>query len=137
MSKVAFHIPLLRLKVPLASLLAKRIAVFVMGLSALMASVAVAQQQFLKGFETMPLMEGLTQTEQDLVYFDSPEGSIVQTEANGKVKPATVARFYSTLLPQLGWQRSGNKWQRGEATLELKLRGEGEVTTVIFRRIGK
>jgi len=103
----------------------------------MLAAVPATAQQFLNGFAAMPLMEGLTQTDEDLVYFDSPQGGIVQTEASGKVSPARVGKFYSTLLPQLGWRKSGRSWQREDSVLEIKILTEKDTTTVTFKLINK
>ena len=64
---------------------------------------AHAADNFVFGFEDLPLMDGLTQVAQDSVLFDTPQGRIVQASAVGAVSQTAVTEFYNQTLPQLGW----------------------------------
>ena len=66
---------------------------------------ADADQAFVSGIEDLPLMRGLTETEEGSLVFESAGGRFVEVYAIGNVVPAAVAGFYAESLPQLGWQQ--------------------------------
>lgn len=95
---------------------------------ALLAVLAVAgsarAESFLDGFEDLPLMPGLRQSEHGTTLFDTPYGRIVEAYATGPTTPAQVITFYAETLPQLGWTR----------TAEAAFQREGEVLYIEFPR---
>ena len=82
---------------------------------------AHAADNFVFGFEDLPLMDGLTQVAQDSVLFDTPQGRIVQATAVGPIDKDSVLTFYRTTLPQLGWIMAGDaEFQREGEILKLE-----------------
>lgn len=78
--------------------------------------------RFVAGLEDLPLMPGLQAMDDAGVWFDTPQGRIVQAYATGPVTGAGVAAFYAETLPQLGWQRSQDgTWSRDGETLRLEI----------------
>ena len=74
----------------------------------LLASLAAAPASattFLKAIEDVPLVEGLTEAAEPVV-FESDFGRVVKTSATGQVGAEAVEIFYSQTLPALGWKRS-------------------------------
>ncbi len=63
------------------------------------------------------LMAGLTESADESMLFDKPEGRIVTAIAYGPVTRPDVLDFYHSLLPQLGWSRHsfGHYARDGEA----------------------
>lgn len=58
------------------------------------------------GFEDLPLMDGLKQSEEAPVSFDSPGGRIIEAYAQSdRIEKQEVMDFYDKTLPQLGWSR--------------------------------
>ncbi len=58
------------------------------------------------GFEDLPLMDGLKQSEDLPVSFDSPGGRIIEAYAQSdRIEKQKVMDFYDKTLPQLGWSR--------------------------------
>lgn len=51
----------------------------------------------------IPLMDGLTENQDEAVLFDSPEGSIIAAQASGAVNPKAAFDYYRVVLPSLGW----------------------------------
>jgi len=94
----------------------KRTNIFVAFLAVLMVALAgvgvsvgasdgarADEQVFVSGFDDLPLMPGLTMTEEGSVEFDSPQGRLVEAHTQGAVKAEAVQSFYSKVLPELGW----------------------------------
>ncbi len=64
----------------------------------------------MSGFEDLPLMDGLKQSEDAALSFDSPGGRIVEAYAQSeKIEKQKVMEFYDKTLPQLGWSRLKKK----------------------------
>ena len=60
----------------------------------------------MSGFEDLPLMDGLKQTDEEAVSFDSPSGRIIEAYAqSSKTGKKEITDFYNQTLPQLGWRR--------------------------------
>ncbi|MBQ8347702.1 MAG: hypothetical protein IJY17_08915 [Alphaproteobacteria bacterium] len=71
---------------------------------------AAAESVFMSGFEDLPLMDGLKQSEDAALSFDSPGGRIVEAYAQSeKIEKQKVMEFYDKTLPQLGWSRLKKK----------------------------
>lgn len=60
---------------------------------------------YIAGFESLPLMPGLTEKKSERVNFDTPVGRIVEATTVGRVRKEEVEKFYTKTLPQLGWQK--------------------------------
>lgn len=67
-------------------------------------AMALAADGYLEKVEDMPLMEGLSETG-DVIVFDKPTGRIVRAVTRGDVAPDEVQAFYVKALPGLGWTR--------------------------------
>lgn len=82
---------------------------------------------FMSGFEDLPLMEGLKQSEDTAVSFDTPAGRIIEAYAqSNKIKKQEIADFYNKTLPQLGWKRMPKK----DKASGISYAREGEVLTI-------
>ncbi len=87
-----------------------------------------AQDQHLPKFFTMlqdiPLMSGLTELEDQALYFDKPEGRIIESSALMQgVTKEQVLYFYQINLPQFGWGRvSENQFFRNGEFLEINFK---------------
>lgn len=94
---------------------------------------AQAADNFVFGFEDLPLMDGLTQVAQDSVLFDTPQGRIVQASAVGNATEASVIAFYDSTLPQLGWtQIAAATYQREGEVLRLEFSTMNQQLVVAF-----
>ncbi len=81
---------------------------------------------FVAGFEDIPLMEGLKQTESDDIVFGNEETSYreAQLVAVRKKSFKDIQDFYLKTLPQLGWniqshEASSLKFSRENEILEI------------------
>ncbi len=100
----------------------------------LLSSAAGWSQDFIEGFEDIPVMPGMAVDADTAIAFDTPAGRIVEAYAAGNVSAAAVQRFYEETLPQLGWVRVGVlDFQREGEALALELIEKGETITVRFR----
>ncbi len=98
-----------------------------------MASSIVRADDFLAGFEDVPVMPGIEVIGDAGVAFDTPAGRIVEAYASGNVTREAVRKFYQTALPQLGWTRTGALiFSRDGEKLTLELLGTGDAVTVRF-----
>lgn len=62
-------------------------------------------QEFIEGFEDIPIMDGLEQLPNDNISFGNEESRLVEAYLNGKKTPfSAVVSFYAETLPQLGWK---------------------------------
>lgn len=61
---------------------------------------------FLSAMDDMPLAAGVEEIQHGAIVFDKPEGRIVQVTAlrSATATPATIRRFYTETLPNLGWR---------------------------------
>ena len=86
-------------------------------------------EQFLAGFEDVPLMPGIEPVANAGVAFDSPGGRIVEAYATGAVTTKAVESYYQAALPQLGWTRTGSlEFSRAGERLTIELQGQSPVT---------
>jgi len=77
---------------------------------------------YVAGFESLPLMSGLTELKNERVNFDTPAGRIVEAKTQGKVKVQSVETFYANTLPQLGWQKVGARtFERDGERLSIEI----------------
>ena len=93
------------------------------------AADAGAVQDFVPGFEDLPLMPGLSGDPKGGVGMDTPSGRIVEAEAAGEVTARAVRAFYNATLPQLGWTRAGrDAWLREGERLTIDIDGDRSVS---------
>ncbi len=93
---------------------------------------AAQQRRYVAGLEDVPLAPGLASPDVP-TSFDSPQGRIVITYAQGSADRASVLAFYSASLPQLGWRREEETLFRREGeSLRLEFGPPGRVLTVRF-----
>lgn len=94
-------------------------------LTVLAAAGAGQAESFLDGFEDLPLMPALRQSEDATTLFDTPYGRIVEAYATGAgTTRQQVLDFYVATLPQLGWQQ----------VAQTEFRREGESLRIEFPR---
>ncbi len=78
-----------------------------------------ADQTFLKEVDDLPLAPGLVEQPGGTL-FDSPQGRIVEANAQGQLMEVEVRQFYDESLPQLGWtQVSSGVYRRDKEVLRL------------------
>ncbi len=78
--------------------------------------------RFVAGLEDLPLMPGLDAMRGAGVWFDSPQGRIVEAYATGPVSRGAIEAFYAETLPQLGWQEAeSGTWLRDGEALKLEI----------------
>ena len=100
-------------------------------------SVAPAHAtDFLKAIEDVPLAKGLTEMPEPVV-FESDQGRVVRTSAEGNVDGAQVSSFYTASLPALGWKPvaspSGLAFERENERLTIGVREPASVKQVQVR----
>jgi len=86
---------------------------------------------FIKGFEDVPLMDGLKQESNHNFSFGNEESGYTETLLSAKTKNLKFSRvkfFYKDVLPKLGWSlakesNAGLKFSREEDILEISQRG--------------
>lgn len=82
--------------------------------------MAQDEQAFLSILPDVPLIEGLSEIENESLAFDKPEGRIVMIEAQGNVQTNTILGFYEQVLPELGWtQEAYDTYTRGDEVLKI------------------
>ncbi|MBH89978.1 MAG: hypothetical protein CMF71_07125 [Magnetovibrio sp.] len=81
---------------------------------------STAQGSFSRAIDDLPLMDGLQESVDEIVVFDSSTGRIVEVLSTGKVTRQQVMQFYSETLPQLGWQEiSAGYYSRENEILKI------------------
>lgn len=85
---------------------------------------------FVAGVEDLPLMPGLTELSGSGYAFDSSTGRIVEAYAAGDVSQQQVLDFYSSTLPQLGWEAAtSHSYRRQGERLAIEfVKGSGPLT---------
>ncbi len=72
--------------------------------AALVSAAPAFATEFLTAIEDVPLAAGLTE-QADPVIFESEQGRVVRTAAEGNVRTSDISAFYVASLPQLGWKQ--------------------------------
>jgi hypothetical protein len=91
-------------------------------------------QEFLAGFEDVPVMSGLQIIDDAGIEFDAPSGRIVEAYAAGKLSREAVLAFYKATLQQLGWREFDSaSFEREGEILRLGFDDSGGELTVHFR----
>jgi hypothetical protein len=92
--------------------------------AALIAAPAHAAD-FLKAIDDVPLIAGLTELAEPLV-FESDQGRVVRTSAEGRLGRVEISTFYLAALPALGWRRldgaDGLAFERENERLNIEVR---------------
>ena len=92
---------------------------------AVLAAAPAHATDFLKAIEDVPLVKGLTETPEPIV-FESDQGRVVRTSAEGNVDGAQISSFYTASLPALGWKpvasASGLAFERENERLTIGVR---------------
>lgn len=96
----------------------------------------VAQDaRYVIGTDDVPLMEGLTMTDDDSLAFDTLEGRLVQAVAfSDTLSERQIVYFYDQTLPALGWTGGKKKYARDGEKLQIDVLSE-KPTTVQFKLI--
>ena len=93
-------------------------------------STPSAAQGFFTTVTDLPLMGGMVELTDEALFYDKPEGRIVEVTAHGEVKRADVVGFYTTTLPQLGWQPQGDQYERDGERLSITYQQTGGVLRI-------
>lgn len=106
---------------------------------ALVAVVAAAPahaSDFLKAIDDVPLVRGMTETGEPIV-FESDQGRVVQTAAEGQVVATEISSFYIASLPALGWKRieaaETLSFERENERLNISIREPASSRPVVAR----
>jgi hypothetical protein len=93
-------------------------------------SAASDSSGFVAGIEDLPLMPGLTELSGSGYAFGSSNGRIVEAYAAGDVSEQQVLDFYSSTLPQLGWEPATNRsyHRQGERLAIEFVKGDAPLT---------
>ena len=96
--------------------------------------IPVAQPQFTKVIDDLPLMDGLNLVPDNDVLFVVPKaGRIAETDATGVVDVDAVYNYYRKALPHLGWKAiNGRSYVRENDILHIDAHADGKLTTVKF-----
>ena len=103
---------------------------------ALLAALAVpaVAQDFVPGFEDLPLMGGLTPVAGPGHIFDTPSGRLIESHAHGTHTRVQVEAFYDESLTPLGWRPVGKgRYRREKEMLLINTSGQDGDLTVVFR----
>lgn len=98
--------------------------------------------EFLRAIDDVPLVSGLTETA-DPVVFESDQGRVVRTAAEGNVGASEISSFYIASLPALGWKRVDDpnrlSFERENEELNIAIRepASARPVTVSFELIVK
>lgn len=85
---------------------------------------------FVSGFEDLPLPSGLVQLEDGAVSFDSPAGRIVEAYAESPTLTVDkIRKYYADTLVQLGWKQ--DKSAKKDA---LAFTRDGETLRISFEK---
>lgn len=97
----------------------------VMLMGAACASVPANASGFLVAIDDVPLMAGLVEQPEPVI-FESENGRVVRTSAEGQADGARISAFYEASLPQLGWTRTADTqalaYERENETLRIAIR---------------
>lgn len=81
--------------------------------------------EFLRAIDDVPLVAGLVENAEPLV-FESDQGRVVRTAAEGQVGGAEISSFYTQTLPALGWKpvegAGALSFERESERLSLRIR---------------
>ncbi|MCC3861898.1 hypothetical protein [Pseudemcibacter aquimaris] len=84
----------------------------------------------------LPLMAGLTENQDAALLFDSPEGRIINAEANGNIKTADITFYYNGVLPSLGWNIYSGDCETGAVECIIAERENENLALNLFNKNG-
>ncbi len=88
----------------------------------LLSTAAIAETHYSTVIPDLPLMAGMTEAADHAVIFDKPAGRIVETAATGTASAVDIQKFYSEVLPPLGWKSvSTNTYIRDGERMTLSI----------------
>ncbi len=91
----------------------------------ILTTTSAVHASFVEGLEDVPVMEGLSQMNNDNISFGNEESRLVEAILSGESVSGRQAReFYQNTLPQMGWVFQGS---RGNT---LFFEREGEVMDI-------
>lgn len=89
--------------------------------------------QFLTAIDDVPLPQGLTERPEPLI-FESDQGRVVRTTAEGNLGGGRVSAFYAETLPALGWKPTetpdGIVYAREDERLTIRIREPANMAPV-------
>ncbi len=89
--------------------------------------------RYINGIEDIPIFKNMVYVEDSLVLFDKTEGRYVSSEIIGDYNQQEIMTFYSSILPNLGWENiSPSLFKRGNEKLEIKFSEKNGKTSAIF-----
>ena len=109
---------------------------------AFLATAPAHATEFLKAIEDVPLVAGLSELPEPLV-FESDQGRVVRTSAEGQVAATEISSFYLASLPALGWKRTEDPnslsfiRENEELNIQIREPASARPVTVSFELIVK
>ena len=109
---------------------------------AIVAAAPAHAADFLTAIDDVPLAKGLAELP-DPVVFESDQGRVVRTSAEGQVGVTEISAFYIASLPSLGWKRvesdASLAFERENERLSITMRepANNRPVTVSFELIVK
>ena len=96
-------------------------------------SEPASAQNFVPGFEDLPLMRGLAPIAETGHFFDTPAGRLVESHATGAVTRDEVVAFYRESLVALGWSETGpGQFRRENEILRIEITGRDGELQILF-----
>ena len=96
-------------------------------------SSLVTAGDFVYGLDDIPVYKDMTYVENSNVLFDKINGRFVSSEMIGNYKINDIKEFYTSVLPNLGWEKvNENLFQRGGEFLEIELKSDDDLSKIIF-----
>ena len=94
--------------------------IFAMSLLIICAKSSLCNENIgLNFIDDIPVMDSM-KIEPELSFgFDSPSGRIIILIATSSDRRESIEKFYSELMPKLGWEISGKQYHRGEEKFQF------------------
>lgn len=100
-------------------------AIVIAAATACASAPAAHATQFLTAIDDVPLPQGLTEKPEPLI-FESDQGRVVRTSAEGNIGADRISAFYAETLPALGWkpvqEPDGVVYAREDERLTIRIR---------------
>ena len=105
-------------------------------------TVSAIANQFLVGTEDIPLMSGMTYSEEDTFSFENEEGRLYFSKAFTSANSKEIWDFYRVALSQLGWiEQPTGLFERDDEILKISIEEDQKKdvnrTAVFFELITK
>lgn len=108
-------------------------AIVIVAASACAGAPVAHATQFLSAIDDVPLPQGLTEKPDPLI-FESDQGRVVRTTAEGNLGGDYVSAFYAETLPALGWKPEttpdGVAYAREDERLTIRIRAPATMSAV-------